>query len=398
MSRDSAWSADTAGYVGMKIKVEPSLLQWARVRAALAPAELAHKVGLKQERVTGWEKTGELELTHLERIAEKTHTPIGYLFLPEPPQEALPVADFRRQEGGHDGTASPDLLETLYLCQHRQAWYREHLITNGRDALSFIGKVSLTRAPIEVATDIRSQLDLIGEAAFAALPTWGDALRALYDRVEALGVLVMRNGVVGNNTHRKLSVAEFRGFALSDQYAPVVFVNAADSKSAQMFTVIHELAHLWLGQSGVSDVDPNSGIPSERFCNAVAAEVLVPMSAFVGMWSTNDNPQEEAQRLARHFKVSPLVMLIRAREAGILGADDFEALYRAHRESARTNSESSGGDFYRTQSSRLGKTFARAVIASALEGQTTYTEAYQLLGIRKAATFDEFARQLGLML
>jgi Zn-dependent peptidase ImmA (M78 family) len=382
----------------MKVNVKPSLLQWARERAALDPAELARKVGLKQERVASWENTGELELTHLERIADKTHTPIGYLFLPEPPDEALPVADFRRQDGRTDRTTSPDLLETLYVCQHRQAWYRDYVIINGRDALPFIGSVSLTRPVIEVATDIRSQLQLMGEAGFAALPTWGDALRELYDRVEALGVLVMRNGVVGNNTHRKLSVAEFRGFALSDQYAPVIFVNAADSKSAQMFTVVHELAHLWLGQSGVSDADPNSGVPSERFCNAVAAEVLVPMSAFVSMWSTSAGPQEEAQRLARHFKVSPLVMLIRAREAGILGLDDFEALYQAQHESARTHTESSGGDFYRTQSSRLGKSFARAVVASTLEGQTTYKEAYQLLGIRKAATLDEFARQLGLML
>jgi Zn-dependent peptidase ImmA (M78 family) len=269
------------------------------------------------------------------------------------------------------------------------------LIRAAEDRLPFIGSATLADPPREVASRIRALLGLDSRPT-SKLPTWSEALRQLFDAVEGLGVLVMRNGVVGNNTHRKLDVAEFRGFALCDEYAPLIFVNAADSKSAQMFTLIHELGHLWLGESAVTDADPESTVPSERFCNAVAAEALVPMAEFQTLWQGGDDPRAEAERLARHFKVSTLVVLIRAREAGALGADAFHRLYAAETQRDNAPAEGTGGDFYNTQRSRLGKRFARAVIASALEGQTPYKEAFRLLGIRKGETFDELARNLGL--
>lgn len=205
----------------------------------------------------------------------------------------------------------------------------------------------------------------------------------------------MRNGVVGTNTHRKLDVKEFRGFAISDEYAPVIFVNVADSLSAQMFTLAHELGHLWRGESGVSDVDPESTVGPERFSNQVAAEVLIPMSEFRDAWRLDVDPQEEAARLARHFKVSTVAMLVRAREAGMIDAELFEALYAMESQREGRSRESTGGDFYRTQRTRLGTRFATAVIVSALEGRTPYKEAFHLLGIKKSETFDEFARTLG---
>jgi Zn-dependent peptidase ImmA (M78 family) len=381
--------------MSVTVTVKPRLLRWARERASLAPAELAKKVGLAPKWVTEWETTGELKLEHLERVAEKTHTPVGYLFLADPPEERLPVADFRRPAGGDPRRPSPDLLDTIYQCQQRQEWYREALIRAGEDRLPFIGSATLADPPREVASRIRALLGLDSRPT-SKLPTWSEALRQLFDAVEGLGVLVMRNGVVGNNTHRKLDVAEFRGFALCDEYAPLIFVNAADSKSAQMFTLIHELGHLWLGESAVTDADPESTVPSERFCNAVAAEALVPMAEFQTLWQGGDDPRAEAERLARHFKVSTLVVLIRAREAGALGADAFHRLYAAETQRDNAPAEGTGGDFYNTQRSRLGKRFARAVIASALEGQTPYKEAFRLLGIRKGETFDELARNLGL--
>jgi Zn-dependent peptidase ImmA (M78 family) len=162
-----------------------------------------------------------------------------------------------------------------------------------------------------------------------------------------------------------------------------------------MFTLAHELAHLWLGESGVSAAEPGSSQSSERYCNVVAAEVLVPLEDFKAAWRPGSAPLEEARRLSRQFTVSTLVMLIRAREAGALGQEEFQALYSAETAQAKQAASASGGDFYRTQGSRLGKRFATAVIASALEGRTSYKEALQLLGLRKTTSFDQLARRLG---
>lgn len=373
------------------------MLRWARERASLAPAELAKRVGLAVRRVEAWEETGQLPFEHLERLAEKTHTPVGFLFLPEPPATELPISDFRRVAGGGAQPPSPELIDTIRQCQLRQQWFREHLIAEGAEPLSWVGSASSDANPAALALTIRVALELDRRPLSV---NWTDAVRGLYQRAEELGVLVVRNGVVGNNTHRKLRVEEFRGFALSDPYAPLVFINAVDSKAAQMFTLVHELCHLWLGQSAVSDSDPATNVAIERFCNAVTAETLVPVSDFRAAWNPAIPLPELTARLARLFKVSTLVVLIRAREADLLEADVFESAYATERERVRdfdARSGGDGGDFYNTQNARLGGRFATAVISSALEGRTPYTEAFRLLGFKRASTFDEFARKLGIV-
>jgi Zn-dependent peptidase ImmA (M78 family)/transcriptional regulator with XRE-family HTH domain len=378
--------------MSVKVNVKPEVVRWARERAALEPEELARKLGLRQKWVDEWEKTGELTLAHLERLAEKTHVPIGFLFLLEPPSLRLPIADFRSHAGVEP---SPDLLETLYQCELRQSWYREHIAT-AADELEFVGSAASNTPIATVAESIREKIGLdVGQR--ARLGTWEDALRDLFEKVEDAGILAMRNGIVGNNTHRPLSVQEFRGFTLSDRFAPLIFVNAADSKSAQMFTVVHELVHVWRGESGVSDVAQRTEGAQERFCNQVAAEVLIPMRDFVLEWQNSDDDVGEIQRLARFFKVSTLVVLIRAKEAGAIALDEFDELYNSL-SSLSDRTSGKGGDFYRTQRSRLGKRFASAVIASAVEGHTPYTEAFQLLGFRKLETFNELGRNLGVIL
>lgn len=371
------------------------VLRWAAQRAGLHDDDLT-------ARFRKWPLwlSGEAQptLRQLENFARLTHTAIGYFFLPEPPVLTLPVPDFRTLRDETLSVPSSNLLDTLYLCQQRQDWYRNYARLNGLPALAFVGSVKTRDAPEIAAQQIRDALDLsIDER--RQLPTWTDALRQMIAKAEDAGMLVMVSSVVGSNSHRKLDVNEFRGFALADDLAPLIFLNGADSKSAQMFTLAHELAHLWLGASGVSDVHPGQVTTqqTERWCNQVAAELLMPLTALQAIHQPDNPIPEEIQRLSRAFKVSTLVALRRLFDAGFMDQDTLWQQYREEEERLRTLKQrgSGGGDFYRTLGTRTGKRFARAMIGSTLEGLNSFTEAFHMLGIRKTATFYEAARQLG---
>ncbi len=353
------------------------VLRWAAGRARLDEAALMRRFRKWPAWLAG---AAQPTLRQLETFARLTHTPIGYFFLPEPPGIALPVPDFRTTRDRTLTEPSSALLDTLYLCQQRQEWYRDHARLHGMAPLVYVGNARVEEAQ---------------------LPTWTDALRQLIAQAEEAGILVMASGIVGSNSHRPLEVDEFRGFALADALAPLVFLNAADSKAAQMFTLAHELAHLWLGVSGVSD--PEAGqVPErdiERWCNRVAAELLMPLRFVAEAYHAGEPIPQQIQRLARDFKVSTLVALRRLFDAGLMGEAALWQHYRDElaRIRALDRGGSGGGDFYRTLGARTGKRFARAVLASTLEGQTLFQDAFRLLGMRKTATFYEAARELGVM-
>lgn len=380
-----------------RLALNPALITWARERAGVEVLALSRRF----PKIEQWER-GEVQptLRQLEAFARAVHVPIGFLFLPEPPQEALPVPDFRTVAGQQVTRPSPDLLDTLYLCQQRQDWFRDYARLHGLPKLNFVGSVRPGNDVVRTAEAMRQTLRVcIAER--AGLPNWTEALKQLIAKAEEAGVLVMASSIVGSNSHRKLDVAEFRGFALADDLAPLVFINAADSKAAQMFTLAHELAHLWAGESGVSNAEVGR-IPheaTERWCNAVAAELLMPLDAVRAELRPHAPVGEEVERLARVFKVSSLVVLRRLFDLGHIDRHELWSLYEEEQERLRTLERGvpAGGDFYRTLGARVGRRFARAVLASALEGQTLFQEAFRLLGVRKMATFYQAARELGVM-
>lgn len=381
----------------MKVTLVPRVLRWARERAGLSVRQVAEKIGAKPEQVREWEESGELTFARAEKLARVTHTPFGYLYLEAPPEEKLPIPDYRTVAGKDVVRPSPDLLDVLTDALRRQDWFRDYLIAYGEEPLSFVGSVKLEDSPEEVAARIRRAIHLDTEERSGAR-TWEEALRSQVEAMEESGVLVMRSGIVGNNTHRQLSVDEFRGFALSDPYAPLIFINSSDSKSAQMFTLAHELVHIWLGVSGVSNLQatyaPNHRI--ERFCNRVAAEVLVPAAELRVEWQTARSQARPLAGLAHRFKVSSLVLLRRLRDLRFISQAQFEGQYAEEekRFEERAAQSAGGGDFYATQRTRTGTRFAKALIESVLEGRTTYRDAFQLLGIRKIETFNEFVKEM----
>ena len=377
-----------------RVAIQPDLLRWARVRRGYGVDALVGRFPKLEQ----WE-LGEVQptLKQLEAFAKATHTPVGFLFLAEPPEERVPIPDLRTIADVGAGRPSPDLLDILYLCQHRQDWYRDFARSMHEPALEFVGSACPGDDILETAAHMRRALGLDLEER-RRLATWTDALRRFIAQADALGVLVMVSGVVGSNNRRRLDPHEFRGFALVDPVAPLVFVNGADTKAAQMFTLAHELAHVWLGESAVSNADARAAPEQEieRWCNRVAAELLVPRAVLRDEFDEHADLQLELNRLARRFKVSTLVVLRRMHDAGQLTRQELWAAYDAELDRLRVLPKGSGGDFYLTLGARVSKRFARAIVASTLEGHTPFTEAFRMLGVKKQATFNELGRSLGI--
>ncbi len=324
-----------------RVQVESRLLRWACERARVELAALVERF----PQIPAWER-GEKQptLRQLEAFAKATHTPVGLLLLPEPPEEHLPVPDFRTIADEPIGRPSADLLDTLYLCQQRQAWYRDFAQVTGDRPLEFVGSVRLTHEVEAVAEGIRETL----------------------------------------------------GFALVDDLAPLVFISGADTKAAQMFTLAHELAHLWLGESALSDSDARHvpGHEVERWCNLVAAEILAPLAVFRREHDADAELRDELDRLARRFKVSTLVVLRRIRDAGALTPEAYRAAYRSELDRIRRLPRGDDGNFYLTLGARVSKRFAHAMIANTLEGRSSFTEAFRLLGFKKMETFRKLGTSL----
>jgi Zn-dependent peptidase ImmA (M78 family) len=386
--------------LSVRVEVRPSVLEWARARSGIAEADWDRRF----PRFEAW-MAGEAAptLKQLEDFARKTHTPVGFFFLEEPPVETLPIPDFRTVGDRPVGTSevvSADLLDVIYTCERRQEWYRDNQILEGEPPLPFVGVASPNDAVDVVADRLREVLDWTAESR-ATCRTSDAALTWLREHAEGAGVLVMISGIVGSNTHRTLDAQEFRGFALVDQQASVVFVNGADSKAAQVFTLAHELAHLWLGETALSDLDPRSVRTNdvERWCNQVAAELLVPMAEFRNRVDQGVDLRVQLRTLAEHFRVSTQVILGRLREVGALTWDEYLAELDVERERVAEflADRGGGGNYYNTKPVQVSKRFARALIASAKEGRTPYTRAFRLLEVKKESTFDRLAEQLGVL-
>jgi len=384
-----------------QITLQPEVLRWARERAGLTAEELAKKFPVKPERVKEWEETGKISIAQADKLAAKTYTPLGYLYLLEPPDESLPIPDFRTRSGEVPARPSPNLLDTVYQMQHRQNWMRDDLVEGGAVPLDFIGAYNLTDSHAEVAAGMRAALGLDAEWA-EERSSWRDALSFLRNRLDEVGVLVTFSGIVGNSYNRKLDPAEFQGFALVDEYAPLVFVNSRDFIAAQMFTLAHEVAHLFLGEPGLSVFErlhPRADHAAERFCDQTAAEFLVPQSELRSYWPAAVLATEPFQAIARKFKVSAIVAARRALDLALIERSTFFDFYDSYageqRKILQTRSKDSG-HFWNTQKWRVGPRFGCWCYRAAKAGRLPYLEAYRLTGL-KGDTFEKIPEKLGVL-
>ena len=382
-----------------RVQVEPKMLEWACERAGLDSATSADKFPKLQDWI---DQKSQPTFKQIQEFAQKTHVPLGMLFLSEPPEEKLPINDFRTIAGTPDRRPSADLLETIYTCQRRQDWYRNYLQSEGIDgAREYVGSASLSEDPTTVADRICQAIEFDRQEG----KNWEDVRKLLIDRIENLDILVMVNGIVGNNTRRKLDPDEFRGFALVDPIAPLIFINGSDTKAAQLFTIAHELAHVWLGEGGVSDVSVNNIAMQERvetWCNRVAAEILLPLSELEAEYQPDSDLEKELPRLVKQYKVSTLVVLRRIYDLGKIDRTTFSQSYifevrkfELKKLESNQTKGGGGGDFYLTLKVRASGRFSRALVISALEGKTLYRDAFRMLGVSTKDQFDRFSKKLG---
>ena len=381
--------------------ITPKVLSWARKRRDVHVGDLAAKLNVRPDAISAWE-AGERKPTfrQAKRLAQALYVPFGYLYLSEPPIEELPLPDFRTFPGQTPLEPSPDLLDLLNDVLGKQQWLREYRESQGAEELPFVGRYTSKDSVEEVANDIREVIDL--NSARGRAPNWEGFMTELSRNVDLSGIMVMRSGVVGNNNHRPLDYEEFRGCSVSDQVAPLAFVNGQDYKTAQIFTLAHELAHIWTGQGGISN--PDYGLRSEtqdgsleQFCNRVAAETLVPSDDFRSRWLPDPTDLENnLQNLSRHYRVSSMVILRQAHDQDFIPIETYRESYsRLVERSGQATSagETSSGNFHYTLTARNGASFTTAVISSAAEGTLLSSEAADMLGI-KVKTLPAIAEHL----
>lgn len=361
------------------------MITWAIARAGYELQEFISRKPIVGKWIDGEKKP---TLRQLEDFSHNVHVPFGYLFLSEPLKEDLPFPFFRTASKNSTTDTNLNVYDTVLILKQRQDWLHEYLANNDFVKLNYVGKYNIQSSENEIVRDIRTTLKL--SAGWASeFQTWQEALDVLVHRIEDAGIIVTFNGIVENNTRRPITVDECRGFVLVDDIAPFMFVNNSDSKSAQMFTIVHELAHIWLGQSAGFDFKQllPANDPLELLCDRIAAEFLVPKDHFEHVWQQ----RPDFKVCSKYFKVSEIVIARRALDLGKISRSKFISFYQDYinREVAKRDSQESGGDFYATTRKRISMAFAAHVNNALKSGQLLYLDAYRLTSL-KGNTFEKF--------
>ena len=384
---------------GVGIHVKPEIINWILQslqfeNVASSAIELLHK----------WQ-SGEKTPTfnQVEDMSKKTNIPFGYFFLDKPPVEECSIVEYRTIDSAKIAEPSRNLVDTVDQMTDIQQWMVEYVVENGQEELGYVGNAAGKTQVLSVAEDIRKTLDIQADW-YVDNQNAGDSFRFLKGRIENIHVLVMMSGIVGNNTRRKLNVEEFRAFTLVSKYAPLIFINSCDSDSGKLFSILHELAHVWVGENSFYNAPIHADIENrevEKFCNAVAAELLVPTKSFLEKWqSDHDEILDKIEKIARSFRCSRFVVARKALDHGKISREIYEQIVKEltnqfkEWQERQKESKGTGGDYYRNLASKIDRNFVTALARSASEGRTQYTEIYRLTNTNRK-TFGRLLETVG---
>ncbi len=380
----------------VNVNIQPAIISWALSQTS------EEKLGTKLvDNIKHWlDGTKSPTFNQIEDFSKKSHIPLGYFFLQTPPIEQISLLEYRTLDSIQLTNPSRNLIDTIHDMEAVQEWMVNYRKEWNYDTISIVGSLKGITDISVIADTIRKDLGLNIEW-YKDCGNPSEAFNKVRGLLEECGIVVMMNGIVGKNTHRALDVNEFRAFAMVNEWAPLIFINGADSAGGRLFSLFHELVHLWIGENDLYNDTKYSanGIKTiEVTCNAVAGALMVPKTVFLEKWNnnTNDDIHEKIKELARMFRCSSSVIARRALDNkkidqnvyNMVIADAIEAYIQTKQE------KSSGGDYYRVARSKLDGVFVRALCESVNSGRTSFTEAYRLTNTT-SKTFSEVASGLG---
>ncbi len=394
----------------IKANITPSVIMWARETAGFSSVEeVADKIGRSSEEISKWE-SGELKPTiaQARKASEVYHRPLATLFLPHPPKDFSILKDFRRLPEDFPKEFSPNLRLMIRQTQQRQDWLSDFLKEEGSSPIKLIGSASMETDPTKLALKIRGELNLKHED-IRRCAGRNDALKLWINAAEELGIFVSQ---AGNMQYEKIGLEEARGFVLTDEFAPFIFLNYQDAKVAQIFTLAHEIIHICLNEPGVSNLWPRGRISQdasriETYCNLVAAELILPQNEFVPIWRKLDKSEplnDRIEKCSKHFKVSREVIARRLLIMHIIKQDKYiELAEQFHREwiefKSKERTKISGDNSYphpyTLKVINNGRSFSRVVLTAYQEGRIGGRDTSDLLKI-KLNKLSDYAEHAGL--
>ena len=368
-----------------EIIVNPNILTWAIERVGMKVEEYS----AENKDFKAWlEGTKSPTLKKIEDFAKRFYVPFGYMFLETPPEEKMPITFFRKTNNAKQNV---NIYDTIRNLKEKQDWLVEYLREDGFETLEFVSKfANATEKDINEICDYIHQILNLNQDWAYNYSNEQTALSNLSSLIENIGVITIFNSVVGFNNSRKLLVKDCRGFSLVDDIAPFIFINSRDAKVAQIFTLIHEFAHILIGYSagfGEEVYLSQDSSKQEKICDKIAAEFLVPNNLFKKEWGLKPYNYEY---IARKFKVSRFVILRKAVENKFIDIKRYNELYNEWLvdNTAIIQHKKNGGNFRATAIKKSSKTFLIHLSNALNDNKILYRDAYNLVGM-KGDTFHK---------
>jgi Zn-dependent peptidase ImmA (M78 family)/DNA-binding XRE family transcriptional regulator len=376
-----------------KAFITPNVLKWARESARMTEETAAAKVSVSAEKLKEWE-TGSSYPTirQAQQLAKAYKRPFALFFLPDIPRDFQPLQDFRKSGSKVLSTSSIFIIREI---QQKQAWISEVNSENQEEKLPFVGRFSINDNPQKVANDILDTLKIN-----PAFYKTDNPIKEWIDAAESNGIFVSRTSFI--HSRLKLDSEEMQGFAIADPYAPFIFVNSDDWNAPQLFTLVHELAHIWIAVSGISnEIEPHLNQkdkfhPVELFCNEVAANALMPKELVFSFDTSTFQTSKGIFKVARQLGVSSFALLVRALHLNIISTPSYQNLKKQadsdyleylrreeEKKASQKGKDKSGGpNYFLLQLNRNSRLFTQTVLDAFRGGFIEPTVASKLLNVQ----------------